>query len=343
MATLAEDVPRYAGRGLDSLGPEDIETASIHSHRSAAPSYTSDAPSYHTINPHPDPLPPYTPPATSTPANTTNTRPATTYHTVSSLLDLTAPPPTSSLRSNSTGNINTSPNNTNTQRTGLPSIPVTQPRRHSHSDLPSISHFRIPPWSPASSASRNPNARIYQNVALRRAAAAASGGSSSNSSSAIAGNGSGMPSPYHIHPVLSSSSSSSSSTTSLDGLMRTAMMLERIEEEEQNRVRPLEDPYLVGEEAAARARAERMARERLLGEDGGGGGGGSGGSGGMDWGEAVLVRENRRWDLFLAQMKDREDRERSWRRVRRDAERRLGTGSSSGSGSRLSFRIGARF
>jgi hypothetical protein len=79
--------------------------------------------------------------------------------------------------------------------------------------------------------------------------------------------------------------------------MRTALMLERIEEEEllhqqRNRIRPLEDPYLVGEEAAARARQERIARERLLAEDGGGGTG-------MDWGEEVLVRENRRWDLFL--------------------------------------------
>jgi hypothetical protein len=68
------------------------------------------------------------------------------------------------------------------------------------------------------------------------------------------------------------------------------MLLERIEEEErsivngEHRVRPLEDPYLVGEEAAARARAERMARESagLLGDD-------------------ILVREDRRWDWFLGE------------------------------------------
>jgi hypothetical protein len=69
------------------------------------------------------------------------------------------------------------------------------------------------------------------------------------------------------------------------------VMLERIEEEERerlNRARPLEDPYLVGEEAAARARAERVAREEMGRAEGG-------------RGEEVLVRENRRWDLFLGE------------------------------------------
>lgn len=64
------------------------------------------------------------------------------------------------------------------------------------------------------------------------------------------------------------------------------VMLERIEEEEErrNRVRPLEDPYLVGEDAAARARAERMARESVRGG-----------------GDEVLIREDRRWDWFLGE------------------------------------------
>lgn len=44
------------------------------------------------------------------------------------------------------------------------------------------------------------------------------------------------------------------------------------------RFRPLEDPYLVGEEAAARARRQRLAKEN---------------------GDDVLHREDRRWDLFL--------------------------------------------
>jgi hypothetical protein len=120
-------------------------------------------------------------------------------------------------------------------------------------------------------------------------------------------------------------------------------MLERIEEEERNRVRLLEDPYLVGEEAAARARADRVARETS-----------------PENGDEILIREDRRWDRFLgesflffcwvkvrlmidipifrcvtAQMKDREERERSWKRFRREADKR--------SNSRLAFRIGARF
>jgi hypothetical protein len=41
MATaLADDVPRYAHATIESLGPEDFETASIRSIRSAAPSYS---------------------------------------------------------------------------------------------------------------------------------------------------------------------------------------------------------------------------------------------------------------------------------------------------------------
>ncbi|KAK4124888.1 hypothetical protein N657DRAFT_643650 [Parathielavia appendiculata] len=265
---MADDVSRYARPARESLSSEDFETASI---RSAAPSYTSDAPSYHSTNPHPDPLPPYSPPARSTPPTTTTTT-TRQNSSVSSLLD---PVPSPSSSSTTT----TAP-----RRYGLPPVPTGPPPQ----DFPSLSQFRIPPWSTANSTS-NPTARIYHNVALRRAASVAS--------------------------------SSSSSTANLDGLMRR-VMLERIEEEEryhnsqQQRVRPLEDPYLVGEEAAARARAERMAREE-------------------NWGEEVLIREDRRWDWFLAQMKDREERERSWKRFRRDIDRR--------SNSRLPFRIGARF
>lgn len=104
-------------------------------------------------------------------------------------------------------------------------------------------------------------------------------------------------------------------------------MLERIEEEEsRRRIRPLEDPYLVGEAAASRARQERLAREN---------------------GDDILIRENRRWDWFLRQMKEREERE--------ERIRRLGGGGASGEGSggrtgfgivgrggRLAFRVGGR-
>lgn len=78
--------------------------------------------------------------------------------------------------------------------------------------------------------------------------------------------------------------------SSSEGLMRSAArVLERVNEEgsgsgsetpgaSENRFRPLEDPYLVGEEAAARARRERLAREN---------------------GDDVLYKEDRRWDWFL--------------------------------------------
>lgn len=93
-----------------------------------------------------------------------------------------------------------------------------------------------------SSLNANPNARQYQNVAHRRVAAARS-----NNSAA-------------------------------EGMRR--LVLERIEEEERNRFRPLEDPHLVGEAAATRARAERLAREN---------------------GDDILIREDRRWDFFLGE------------------------------------------
>lgn len=59
-------------------------------------------------------------------------------------------------------------------------------------------------------------------------------------------------------------------------------MSERMAEEEAAQrardFRPLEDPYLVGEEAASRARRERLARES---------------------GDDILWDEDRRWNRFL--------------------------------------------
>ncbi|KAL2149822.1 hypothetical protein VTH82DRAFT_7498 [Thermothelomyces myriococcoides] len=278
MATsVADEGPGFV---RDSMGGEDLETASVRSIRSAAPSYTSDAPSYHTVNPHPEPLPPYSPPANS---NQTPGLP----RSGSSLLDLGPfqPSTTSSSDSSSTSQ--------STRRYGLPPVPPGPPHPPP-TELPSLAHFRAPTWSPASGGSSNPTARIYHNVALRRASAA-SNNNNSGSSSRYGRGGS-----------------------NLDGSMLRRILLERIDEEERNglnHIRPLEDPYLVGEEAASRARAERLERERYLGDE-------------------VLIREDRRWDWFLAQMRDREERERNWKRFRKDAERRTT--------SRLPFRIGAR-
>lgn len=134
---------------------------------------------------------------------------------------------------------------------GLPPIP---PRRASEqgwpgaaaavtAPLPSLGQFRIPSWSTISA---NPTARHYHSVAHRRVTAAAS------------------------------------PAATVEGLRRM-MTLSRAQEDEEDRVRPLEDPYLVGEEAARRTREERLAREN---------------------GDEVLIREDRRWDWFLGMSKN---------------------------------------
>ncbi|KAI1419307.1 hypothetical protein F5Y12DRAFT_789177 [Xylaria sp. FL1777] len=150
--------------------------------------------------------------------------------------------------------------------TGLPPIP----RRSEASSTPSLSQFHIAPWS--SIGSGNPQARHYQSVANRRVAAA---------------------------------SASASPSSAVEGALRAA--LSRINaanaaasEEDASLVRPLEDPYLVGEEAAARARNERLARKH---------------------GEDVLIHEDRNWDIWLAQMRNMEERERNWNVFRASIDR----------------------
>ncbi|KAB5562917.1 hypothetical protein GE09DRAFT_1219509 [Coniochaeta sp. 2T2.1] len=169
-------------------------------------------------------------------------------------------------RVNSVPSLLPSQDSTTTPTRGLPPVP-SGPRGRAGSDaLPSLASFRIPSWSTINA---NPTARHYHSVAHRRVAAARS------------------------------------DAVAMDSLKR--VVLERVEEEErvQSRFRPLEDPYLVGEEAAARARRERLAREN---------------------GDDVLIREDRRWDFFLAQMNDWDERERSWTKFRRDAEMKQSRG-----------------
>ncbi|KAF2705703.1 hypothetical protein K504DRAFT_95867 [Pleomassaria siparia CBS 279.74] len=57
---------------------------------------------------------------------------------------------------------------------------------------------------------------------------------------------------------------------------------------------PLEDPYLVGEEAARKARTSRIYREMCL------------------RGKETQRQESRSWDFMFSQMADWEERERSW-------------------------------
>ncbi|KAF2242938.1 hypothetical protein BU26DRAFT_121911 [Trematosphaeria pertusa] len=62
---------------------------------------------------------------------------------------------------------------------------------------------------------------------------------------------------------------------------------------------PLEDPYLVGEVAANRARAQRVYREMCL------------------RGEEASRYESRSWDFMWGQMADWEERDRSWTNFRK--------------------------
>ncbi|KAF2684359.1 hypothetical protein K458DRAFT_250333, partial [Lentithecium fluviatile CBS 122367] len=68
---------------------------------------------------------------------------------------------------------------------------------------------------------------------------------------------------------------------------------------------PLEDPYLVGEEAARRARAQRVYREMCL------------------RGEETRIYESRSWDFMWGQMSDWEERQRNWSTFRRPRQTKL--------------------
>lgn len=118
--------------------------------------------------------------------------------------------------------------------------------------------------------SSNPTARHYQRVAHRRVSAA---------------NGS------HWGGVESA----------LRSAVQRMNAVAAADDADPYKVRPLEDPYLVGEEAAAKARSERLARQN---------------------GDDVLIREDRHWDWFLGQTRDVEERERGWNSFRTNIESR---------------------
>ncbi|KAL7947168.1 hypothetical protein V8C42DRAFT_277587 [Trichoderma barbatum] len=79
--------------------------------------------------------------------------------------------------------------------------------------------------------------------------------------------------------------------------MRDSAITQQNDNNEGPILRPLEDPYLVGEQAAAEARQQRIAREV---------------------GEEMLREEDKQWDWMLAQMKKREERDRNLTRLRQE-------------------------
>lgn len=172
----------------------------------------------------------------------------------------------------------------NQQTRGLPAAryaPGFQSRAPgSVSDL-NVNNYNIGSWS---STLTSQNRRQYQAVAKRRANSAANSPANTN---AILNSLSAVP------PPLSSSRNGSPNSSSTDVNAYPVQVGNSAEP-----VSPLEDPYLVGEEAASRARAQRVYREMCL------------------RGEETTRYETRSWDFMMGQMADWEERDQSWRNFR---------------------------
>ncbi|SPO00216.1 uncharacterized protein DNG_03063 [Cephalotrichum gorgonifer] len=240
----------------DMLTIEDFDTASIHS---ASPSYVSEVPSE---------VPSYTsslPPPYEAEQSTSDTTTSTSTRSAPARRSAT------------------------TQQRGLPPVPShprgLPPLPSTPAPMPSLSAFSIPSWSTFSA---NPTTRHYHSVAQRRVAAAndrigsplhrhlldrvvEEGDDSRPRSSSGGGGGAGPSSSIRVGGPGS--------------VVRTGWAYAG--------GRPLEDPSIVGEESARRARDERMRRER----------------------NAALVLDDQRWDLYLSQMNQWQARERTWSRI----------------------------
>lgn len=170
---------------------------------------------------------------------------------------------------------------TTPQRTGLPNhryAPGFHARPYGSPGDVSLQNYNIANWSNVKGSHA---ARQYENVAKRRV-------ERDTSISMLEQNLAALLPPLSPTTTISSTSSSSSST-SVPGTV------DAIVEQPHS---PLEDPQLVGEAAATRAREQRLYRERCL------------------RGDEALRNENKGWDFMMVQMADWEERERSWMRFR---------------------------
>ncbi|KAJ2903371.1 hypothetical protein MKZ38_010036 [Zalerion maritima] len=241
----------------DRITAQDFETASI---RSTAPSYISEAPSYHSENAPNEPAPPYSPRENSgNPTATRRSNPAAQRPSRTSGPAFIPPPSGLTItrsvdtrRQRGTSN-STAPSDSTRDRSNDGSPSPT--------GLPPIRPIRAPVNGSVPNLAEfriptitaNPSARHYVRVAQRRAQAAAA---------------------------------------AADAGFAVRMLLDRVEEEESRRFRPLEDPHLVGEDEARRARERRVAREEGIQDS------------------RALEREGRRWDWFLGQVREWDDRDR---------------------------------
>lgn len=176
----------------------------------------------------------------------------------------------------------------NQQVRGLPA-PRYAPGFQNRAGLGSISdinanNFNIGSWS---STRTSNNSKQYSAVARRRAnQAQADTQTILNSLSAVP-------------PPLERSGTGNSPTSSTTNVNTYPVQVGSSSEP----VNPLEDPYLVGEEAAGRARAQRVYREMCL------------------RGEETSRYESRSWDFMCGQMADWEERQKSWNGFRKNVGR----------------------
>jgi len=82
------------------------------------------------------------------------------------------------------------------------------------------------------------------------------------------------------------------------------MKAKKEKEEREKHIRTKEDPELVGEEAAKKAREERLKWEN----------------------RDVLEKEDKRWEWFLGQMEDWKEREISWKGFKEEQEEKMKKG-----------------
>lgn len=149
--------------------------------------------------------------------------------------------------------------------------------------------YNIRSWSSVHSGNA---ARQYQNVAARRHSQA----SSSFFSSASPANS--VPSASMQSASTTASSSRHNYTSSVSSSPSTAAS--SVSEPGSPPFSPREDPALVGETAAARAKAQRLYRETCM------------------RGAEGMKHESQSWDFMLGQMTDWDERERSWTQFRRE-------------------------
>ncbi|ORY05830.1 hypothetical protein BCR34DRAFT_604416 [Clohesyomyces aquaticus] len=171
------------------------------------------------------------------------------------------------------------------QARGLPAVPYApgfQSRAPGWISDIDLHSFNVGSWS---STRTSHASRQYHAVARRRASQAANTTAILNSLSAV---------PPPTVAASSSAAATPSPSASSTALNNYPVQMTNGSEP----ANPLEDPYLVGEVAANRARSQRVYREMCL------------------RGEETARHESRSWEFMFAQMSDWDERAQSWSNFR---------------------------